>query len=82
MKILDKDEIFNEFSHITNISKNKTSEFEIFAKWRNFVKKHTYFRILFSHSRYKGVYGKSIFLLMLYGLTKSTVSKLKPSRQW
>jgi hypothetical protein len=26
MKILDKDKLFNEFSHITNISKNKMSD--------------------------------------------------------
>jgi hypothetical protein len=28
MKILDEDELFNEFSHITNISKKKMSDWD------------------------------------------------------
>jgi hypothetical protein len=33
MKVLDKDELFNKFSHITNISKNKMSDWK-----RNLIK--------------------------------------------
>jgi hypothetical protein len=29
MKVLDEDELFNEFSHITNISKNKMSDWNM-----------------------------------------------------
>jgi hypothetical protein len=77
MKILDEDEHFNEFSHITNISKNKMSDWNMnlittVERWSEvfkFVQSEgislrniTYhFGILFSHCRYKCIYRKSIF---------------------
>jgi hypothetical protein len=90
MNILDKDEHFNEFSHITNISKNKmcdwntnlittveVSEVFEFVQSEGISLRNMHIILEFSLA----IPGTNFLSQMLNGLTKRPVFSLKPSRQ-
>jgi hypothetical protein len=97
MKILDEDELFNKFSHITDISKNKMSDWNM-----NLITTIERWSEVFEFLQSEGISLKNIhiilkFFLAIHGTSASiervfsitnaqwtdkiTVSSLKPARQ-
>jgi hypothetical protein len=63
MKILDEDKLFNEFSHITNISKNKMSDWNT-----NLITTVERWSEVFESVKSEGISLRNIFIILEFSL--------------